>query len=63
MECPVCKDRMEHKKIEEAWVDVCENHGVWLDKGEIEAIMDSAKHKGKSEGLVSGMWSYTHAHG
>ena len=56
MECPVCKQRMEHAKIEGAWVDVCKDHGVWLDKGEIEAIIEMSKSKGESEGLVKGLW-------
>ena len=47
---------MEHAKIEGAWVDVCKDHGVWLDKGEIEAIIEMSKSKGESEGLVKGLW-------
>ncbi len=61
MECPVCKSRLTHEKIEEVWVDICHEHGVWLDKGELDRIMESAKYRGQSEGLVRGLWSHTHS--
>ncbi len=60
MECPVCKQRMKMEKIESAWVDICAEHGVWLDKGEIEHVIESAREIGKSEGFVTRLWSATH---
>lgn len=60
MECPVCKDRMEHQRVENAWVDVCHEHGVWLDKGEIDSIMESARQRGESEGFVKSLWGRVH---
>lgn len=60
MECPVCKQRMKMEKIEGAWVDICAEHGVWLDKGEIEHVIESAKEIGKAEGFVTRLWSATH---
>lgn len=33
MECPFCRRRAQ-KQIEGVKVDVCEDHGIWLDKGE-----------------------------
>ncbi len=53
-------------------VDVCKEHGVWLDKGELEKIMasmrdiyraglaDRAKQgqeRGRLEGIFLGWWS------
>ena len=60
MECPVCKARMHHEKVEEIWADICKEHGVWLDKGELERIMESIKHKGKHEGLAEGLYHHMH---
>jgi Zn-finger nucleic acid-binding protein len=60
MECPICKQRMQLKQIEGIRVDVCEEHGVWLDRGEIEALMESAKKRGESEGLSMSLWHVTH---
>ncbi|MBI2084617.1 MAG: zf-TFIIB domain-containing protein [Candidatus Aenigmarchaeota archaeon] len=58
MECPVCKQRMQVKTIEDVKVDVCESHGIWLDKGEVEALMEVAKKRGEHEGLIKNL-SYT----
>ncbi|GEM_PF-2722993 len=60
MECPVCKTRMQMQRMEGAWVEVCMEHGVWLDKGEIEAIAHASKLKGKHEGLAENLWACTH---
>lgn len=60
MECPVCKQRMKLEKLDAVHVDICEEHGVWLDKGEIEALMESAKKHGESEGFAKSLWSHYH---
>lgn len=60
MECPVCKSRMKHEKVESVWADICEEHGVWLDKGEVESIMEHAKKKGEGDAFVRGLWSHSH---
>ena len=62
MECPFCKQRMQLKQLEGVKVDVCDEHGIWLDKGEIEALMDSAKQKGHADGLTSGLWNVSHGY-
>jgi Zn-finger nucleic acid-binding protein len=51
---------MKHEKIEPIWADVCHDHGVWLDRGEIESIMEMIKERGKAEGFVDSLWSSTH---
>lgn len=41
--CPICKQTMEKRKIPQGLViDYCDEHGVWLDVGELEAIAASA---------------------
>ena len=60
MECPVCKQRMKLEKLDGVHVDICEAHGVWLDKGEIEALVESAKRRGESEGFAKSLWSHYH---
>lgn len=49
---------MQVKTIEDVKVDVCESHGIWLDKGEVEALMEVAKKRGEHEGLIKNL-SYT----
>lgn len=60
MECPVCKKRMHLRRMEGINIDVCEDHGVWLDKGEIEELMATAKRRGESEGVAKGLYNATH---
>jgi len=56
MDCPICSKRMRIEKIEGITVDICDDHGVWLDKGEIEAIIESSKKRGEGEGFVNSVW-------
>ena len=57
MECSICTLKMQVKSIEGIKVDVCEQHGVWLDRGEIETLLETAKSKGQNEGLAKSLWS------
>jgi Zn-finger nucleic acid-binding protein len=45
MDCPVCKEAMITFELQEVEVDHCtECKGIWLDAGELEALLgDSAK--------------------
>ena len=43
MNCPVCGDTMETKAYRKVEIDVCQEHGVWLDRGELETI--DARHR------------------
>ncbi len=41
--CPVCgvvMDRYQYFLVSDIWLDRCEEHGVWLDDGELKAIVD-----------------------
>ncbi len=44
--CPVCGERLEERKAGRTSIDVCEAHGIWLDCGELEAIVRSAEARG-----------------
>ena len=70
--CPVCRQGMEHEREHGVEIDVCEEHGVWLDAGELETIVlklkaragrqrrravDSARRRGKVSGAFWGWWS------
>ena len=37
--CPACGYRMLLDRTAGITMDVCEEHGVWLDKGELETIV------------------------
>jgi len=64
--CPVCNQKLALSKHGSIEIDICEDHGVWLDTGELEAIVGRVKRsqrnrsraayrKGKSKGKVSGV--------
>jgi Zn-finger nucleic acid-binding protein len=36
--CPVCGVPMDVERKENVEIDVCAEHGIWLDQGRIEAI-------------------------
>jgi Zn-finger nucleic acid-binding protein len=41
--CPVCRKMMNRKnfaRISGVIVDICGNHGIWFDAGEVEKVMD-----------------------
>jgi len=57
MECPICKERMEIVKIEGVVVDICHKHGAWLDKGEMEIIIEASKKRGEANGFVQKIWN------
>jgi Zn-finger nucleic acid-binding protein len=41
--CPVCSnvmDRYQYFMVSDIWLDRCEEHGVWLDDGELRGIVD-----------------------
>ncbi|MFW6164293.1 MAG: zf-TFIIB domain-containing protein [Planctomycetota bacterium] len=39
--CPVCGEAMIKERERGVTIDVCDEHGIWLDKGELEAIRRS----------------------
>ena len=38
--CPVCAELMQSESRDDVTVDVCDAHGIWLDKGELEALLE-----------------------
>lgn len=70
--CPVCGARLEIERESGVSVDVCRDHGVWLDAGELETIVArlrsrlgrksrrhvrEARRSGKIDGALWGWWS------
>ncbi|HUQ16363.1 MAG TPA: zf-TFIIB domain-containing protein [Candidatus Saccharimonadales bacterium] len=43
VKCPTCDARMKTKTVNSVEVDVCQEHGLWLDKGELERIMSTSR--------------------
>jgi Zn-finger nucleic acid-binding protein len=41
--CPVCADEMVRQRYHEVQIDWCPDHGVWLDSGELEAILNNLR--------------------
>ena len=73
LRCPVCTQSMVRKKVRGIETDVCEQHGVWLDTGELETILKrqrrvqklrqrrhsrDAYRRGITRGAVGGFWAY-----
>ena len=46
-ECPICKRKMLVQGREGLTVDTCPEHGVWLDSGELEAIVGRLRRGAK----------------
>ncbi|MEN8149278.1 MAG: zf-TFIIB domain-containing protein [Planctomycetota bacterium] len=70
--CPVCGNRMHIERKDQVSIDVCAEHGIWLDSGELGKIvsatrrsgrrkqrtaMKEARRKGKIQGSLWGFWS------
>jgi Zn-finger nucleic acid-binding protein len=70
--CPVCAAPMKVIKRVSLQIDVCDEHGVWLDKGELEALIrrgrlgdkarrniaEAARHEGQLSGWFLGPLSF-----
>lgn len=63
--CPICGEKMTPETMGPATIDVCSQHGMWLDNGELHSILDDARartnarnraklHEAKNDGLTSG---------
>ena len=70
--CPVCGGRMVMERKHNVTIEACSEHGIWLDKGELPAIIMAvrgrrqrqrrralrhAKRSGKMAGAFFGWWS------
>ena len=71
--CPICANTMDVETMSGIKIDVCGDHGVWLDRGELPNILSSvdashrkstvkairkAKEEGKKAQMVFGVWSF-----
>jgi Zn-finger nucleic acid-binding protein len=67
--CPVCGSTMQVQRKQGISIDVCPEHGIWLDDGELEKIVKSirtqmgsrhrrslqrARRGSRSDGVVAG---------
>ena len=43
--CPICGEAMDTKKKRGVAIDVCEEHGVWLDQGEMSKIIERIRKR------------------
>lgn len=41
--CPVCKETMALTVYREVTLDQCAHHGIWLDNGEMDAILNNLR--------------------
>ena len=70
--CPLCQQKMQVEVEEGVSVDVCQQHGVWLDRGELgnmiarirsgeignrRMAVRKARKEGKLSGIMFGTWS------
>jgi len=70
--CPVCGATMRVDSRNGITIDVCDEHGIWLDSGELDTVLmrlrgrlgrrsrkqvTSARRSGKVSGAVWGWWS------
>ena len=68
MKCPICQAEMTRKVTLSTEIDLCAEHGVWLDKGELQKIISSIRgiytqgmaeqrKQGRIEGIFYDWWS------
>ena len=70
--CPICSEQMHVEVQHGVRIDACEQHGIWLDRGELsnivsrirsgqrinrQAAVRKAKRDGKISGAYFGVWS------
>jgi Zn-finger nucleic acid-binding protein len=67
LRCPICGDPMQIERIHQIPVDVCPQHGIWFDRGEVAAFerrikagerltTSEAVATARKEGKISGWW-------
>ena len=44
VQCPICSDAMRVEDRNGTEVDVCPNHGIWLDKSELLSVTEAERH-------------------
>jgi Zn-finger nucleic acid-binding protein len=45
--CPICGSPMRTAENRGVVIDVCDDHGVWLDRGELENLVARSKEKSR----------------
>ncbi len=53
--CPVCHKVMYPKEVKGIHIDICDQHGVFLDKGELQHLADEFKKEGFGQGFSSSL--------
>lgn len=43
LECPKCEREMTLERYQEVHLDRCSEHGIWLDIGELEALLSNLR--------------------
>jgi Zn-finger nucleic acid-binding protein len=43
LQCPECGETMNVEKLHDVHIDWCKEHGVWLDNGELEAMLNNLR--------------------
>lgn len=69
--CVICREQVVQQVMEKVTVDVCEKHGLWLDKEELPRIIERirmrahdfrkqmmirSREEGVQEGINTGPW-------
>jgi Zn-finger nucleic acid-binding protein len=50
MNCPVCGQEMtKRRSYGEVEIDLCQEHGIWLDKNELMRILDAHGEQGRGQ--------------
>ena len=49
--CPICGEKMVSEKTQGILIDVCEAHGVWMDKGELSSVIRRSKEDAVKEAM------------
>jgi Zn-finger nucleic acid-binding protein len=48
--CPNCRTGMKEIAREGVTIDMCPDcHGVWLDRGELQKLLDASRHEAPTE--------------
>ncbi|GAG20482.1 unnamed protein product [marine sediment metagenome] len=70
--CPICGEMMQVEVEHGVNIDACDQHGIWLDRDELPAIISKirsgarlkrqrlvrqARTDGKKSGVIFGVWS------
>jgi len=52
--CPICNEKMLINLKDDVTLDVCKEHGVWLDKGELRRLFSrkNRQHLARQESLI-----------